>query len=214
MDVVGPGFRVAGRRQEVTAKSPGLRDHLFPVGYPDVGKSVVAGQSVSVQAGLEQAGFLFLGAKACFLNGFAEDALSGTRTNGGMEPKASRTWPHSGQRLSRSGNGMRRRCVGVPTAVVKGRAAAPGQESWYGVENRVSNTKTAFLDGGLCSEPSVFGDGHLDDVAKAVFERSASFEHTGGGWLEASYGHDRCGWVDVLGDVLWLGKTRTLSGSI
>ena len=31
--------------------------------------------------------------------------------------------------------------------------------------------KPACLDGGLCSEPSVFGDGNLDDSTEAFFER-------------------------------------------
>ena len=39
------------------------------------------------------------------------------------------------------------------------------------MENWVSHTETAFLDGGLCSEPSVFGDGNWDDFTRAVFER-------------------------------------------
>ena len=56
-------------------KIPGLRDHVLPLAHSDVGKSVVAGplrESVSVRAGLEQAGFLYLGAKACFVGGFVE----------------------------------------------------------------------------------------------------------------------------------------------
>ena len=52
-------------------KIPHLRGHVLPVRYPDVGRSVVAGplrESVSLWAGLEQAGFLSL-AQASLLGG-------------------------------------------------------------------------------------------------------------------------------------------------
>ena len=58
-----------------SSKIPGLRDHVPSVGYPDVGTSVVAGpltEPVSVRERLEQAGFLFLEAKACVLGGIVE----------------------------------------------------------------------------------------------------------------------------------------------
>ena len=72
--VVAAGFCAAGRRQEVTAKIPGITS--FPWCMSVVGTSVVAGslrESVRVWAGLEQACCLFLRAKAYFLGGFVED---------------------------------------------------------------------------------------------------------------------------------------------
>ena len=39
--VVKPRIRVAGRRQDVTTKSQGSKDHVLRVGNPNVGRSVV-----------------------------------------------------------------------------------------------------------------------------------------------------------------------------
>ena len=76
--------------------------------YPDAGRSSVAGplrESVSVRAGLEKAGFLFLGAKAFFLGGFVENlgngivppvAIPSTGTNGGMITEAVEDWTTQG----------------------------------------------------------------------------------------------------------------------
>ena len=40
------------------------------------------------------------------------------------------------------------------------------------LENRVPGDETAFLDGSLCSKPSVLGGGDLDDSSEAILRRS------------------------------------------
>ena len=54
-------------------------------------------------------------------------------------------------------------------AAWKGCATARGQESCWVVKNGISNTKTAFLDGGLSPVPNTFSIGYLDDSPEATF---------------------------------------------
>ena len=101
----GAGFHVGGRRQEVTAKYQAQKIISFP--WESRRRQVGRGRPVEgvrrVRAGLQQARFLHLRAKACILGGFVEDvgnrngyAVAGndTGTDGGMVTRRSRTSPH------------------------------------------------------------------------------------------------------------------------
>ena len=91
--VVGPGFRVAGRRQEVTAKSQASAGS-------NVDRSVMVGQmreAIRLRAGLEQARLSCQRAEPSFLGGFAEDmgdrivsvvTVSGTQADCGVMAEA------------------------------------------------------------------------------------------------------------------------------
>ena len=116
---VGGGLRAAGRRQEETTKAPGFRIVSFLMEYPDVGRSVVTGpfrESVRVRPGLQDACFLLLRAKACFLGGFVEDVgnrivppvpVPSTGADGGGIKKRSRTLAAQGHCVSWSRKWMR-----------------------------------------------------------------------------------------------------------
>ena len=57
-------------------KIPSFGDHVFPVGNPDVGRSVKAGplwKAVGVRAELEQTGLLLLWTETCLLDDIGED---------------------------------------------------------------------------------------------------------------------------------------------
>ena len=65
--VVGPSFRVAGRRQGSDRKIPSFRNYVSPMGNPDVGRPHVEDR---LNPELEQACFLLLKTEASFLGGF------------------------------------------------------------------------------------------------------------------------------------------------
>ena len=52
-----------------------------------------------------------------------------------------------------------------------------------------SDSESASLDGGLCTERSLLGDGDLDDSAESSWGRSAFSGCRGGGCPGASCGH-------------------------